>query len=68
MKHTSKITIALAVIGMAAIAVAVARKINTRRRLTKIAEEGYETAQDILYPGRNDASGKLRYGPVLPAL
>jgi hypothetical protein len=68
MKNTSKIVVALAVVGVAAIVVTVARKVNTRRILTKISDEGYETAQDILYPDRNDQGSQLRYGPVLPAL
>lgn len=68
MKNSSKIAVALAVVGIAAIAVTVARKVNTKKMLTKIADEGYETAQDILYPDRNNSGSQLHYGPVLPAL
>lgn len=35
-------------------------------RITRSAEEGYETAHDILYPGKKIYSNRLRYGPVLP--
>jgi uncharacterized membrane protein len=68
MKNTSKIVVALAVIGVAAIAVILAKKVSDRRMLAKIADEGYETAQDILFPNKNNTGGQLQYGPVLPAL
>jgi len=45
----------------------IVRKINTRRKLKEVAEKGYETAQDILFPGKEIRSKKLHYGPVLPA-
>jgi len=66
MKNTSKITLALAVIGTAAIVVYAARTINSKRRLTKVSDEGYETAADILYPGKISNGKKLHYGPVIP--
>ena len=68
MKNTSKIVVALAVVGVAAIAVTLAKKISDRRMLAKIADEGYETAQDILFPNKYNPGGQLQYGPVLPAL
>jgi hypothetical protein len=68
MKNTSKIVVALAVVGIAAIAVTLAKKVNDRRMLTKISDEGYETAQDILFPNKYHPGGQLQYGPVLPAL
>lgn len=33
--------------------------------LQDIADEGYETASDILFPGQR-FSNELRYGPVIP--
>jgi hypothetical protein len=68
MKNTSKIVVAFAVVGVAAIAVTLAKKVSDRRMLTKIADEGYETAQDILFPDKYNTGGQLQYGPVLPAL
>ncbi|MDN3656319.1 hypothetical protein QWZ08_11810 [Ferruginibacter paludis] len=68
MKNTSKIVAALAVVGVAAIVVTLAKKVKDRRMLTKIADEGYETAQDILFPNKYNNGGQLQYGPVLPAL
>jgi hypothetical protein len=66
MKNTSKITLGLAAIGAAAIVIYVARRINAKRMLAKVSDEGYETAHDILYPGKRSACNELRYGPVLP--
>lgn len=66
MKNSSKITLGLAAIGAAAIVVYVARCINTKRMLVKVSNEGYETAHDILFPGKSNTGKELRYGPVLP--
>ncbi len=41
-------------------------KCNSYRRLKHVANEGYETAHDILYPKRSHKKGKLKFGPVLP--
>lgn len=41
------------------------RRHKTRRMLQSIANEGYETAADILYPD-DRRGGDLLYGPVLP--
>jgi hypothetical protein len=46
----------------------VMRKINTRRKLKQVADNGYETAQDVLFPNKRIRSKKLHYGPVLPEL
>lgn len=35
-------------------------------KLAHIADEGYETANDILYPNHPRREKNLRYGPVLP--
>ncbi len=34
--------------------------------IRQVSDEGYETAHDILYPGKKHRSRHLRYGPVLP--
>ncbi|RYY95791.1 MAG: hypothetical protein EOO11_15065 [Chitinophagaceae bacterium] len=41
------------------------RRQKTHRVLQTIANEGYETAGDILYP-RHNRGGDQIYGPVLP--
>lgn len=33
---------------------------------SKIADEGYETAHDILFPNRKNKPKDVHYGPVLP--
>jgi hypothetical protein len=35
-------------------------------RHARVADEGYETAHDVLFPGQKSRSRKLRFGPVLP--
>jgi len=65
MKLNSKLTFLLAAVGTAAAVVYFTRNVSARRRRGLVAEEGYETAQDILYPGKM-VRGKLHYGPVLP--
>ena len=35
------------------------------KRARKVSDEGYETAHDILFPGKKK-SEKLQYGPVIP--
>ena len=67
MKNNSKILVALAMVGVAAIVVTIARRMDTKRILTKISDEGYETAHDVLYPGKDNTGGHLHYGPILPA-
>jgi hypothetical protein len=64
MKKNYKIMI-LAAIGTAAITFYLIRRRNTKRMLENIADEGYETAPDILFPDKN-VSSKLHYGSVLP--
>ena len=42
------------------------RRRKVSRMLSEVADEGYETAHDILYPGKSKKEKNLRYGPVLP--
>ena len=55
---------ALAVVVVAA--TLLANKKGKKNRLTQIADEGYETAHDMLYPNSFKGAKELRYGPVLP--
>lgn len=66
MKTSTRLTLSLAAIGAAAIVIYVARQISAQKMLVKVADEGYETAHDILYPNKNNSSNRMRYGPVLP--
>jgi len=67
MKTTTKtllwFTTITAAIGLA---VYITRQQKNKMKLARIADEGYEIAQDILYPNKLKESRKLRYGPVLP--
>jgi hypothetical protein len=43
-------------------------KFKTRRKLKQVADNGYETANDVLFPGKSIKGSKLHYGPVHPGL
>ncbi|MBO9618285.1 MAG: hypothetical protein J7539_04545 [Niabella sp.] len=65
--------IGLVLLGVAASAITGAvcevRRRNAMRRLLDTANEGYETAHDINYPGKGTRRAKkLRYGPVYPGM
>jgi len=64
MKKMTKVLI-LAALATPVIIYAIRRLQNGRMR-SKIADEGFETASDILYPGRHGSHRKYRVGPVLP--
>ncbi len=66
MKNSFKITFALAAIGTAAFMLYTMRRINAKRMIEKVSDEGYETAQDILFPGKKITETKLHFGPVFP--
>lgn len=65
MKTNSKILITTAVAAAAVTWYLLNKKKSARKMLQDISDEGYETASDILYPGRT-FSNELRYGPVIP--
>lgn len=64
MKRTLKILAVLTVI--TGVGLLVARRLKKRRKLKHVADHGYETAHDVLYPGNHRKSKKLHYGPVIP--
>lgn len=68
MKLIFKIALGTALI-TAALIIFKASRVNTDSdgRLSRVADEGYETADDILFPGRFKPDSRLRYGPVLPS-
>jgi len=68
MKTRDKIILATAAIAVAGLFVyAASRHKKNKRMLNEIADEGYETAHDVLFPGKEKRDHKLRYGPVLPS-
>jgi hypothetical protein len=68
MKITNKILIG---IGFATGVGLIIYLVRNRRKINKmsqeVAEHGYETAQDILFPRKNKRGRKDIYGPVLPS-
>ena len=68
MKKINKndILIAAAVGAAAGILVYLTRRIKEHHMLTKVSDEGYEIAHEILFPEKKQMSRKLHYGPVLP--
>ncbi len=65
MKLSNKIVFGLAAAVAAAIVVYIARRSDTKRMLNQIADEGYETAHDILFPDKNIQAKHVQYGPVI---
>lgn len=66
MKLKTSTIVSIAALGIVVAAVYLANKKGKKIRLTQIADEGYETAHDMLYPNSFKGSKELRYGPVLP--
>lgn len=52
--------------GLAFISSVVRRHHIMTQRDKRVAEEGYETAYDILFPEEKDDRKKMQYGPVIP--
>ena len=67
MMRMKPLRIVIGISVLAGIGLLVAREVARRRQLKRVAENGYETAHDVLYPGGSRRHKKLRYGPVLPA-
>ncbi len=66
MKTTFTILAGLGVVTITAAVVMIAKGFNQGRRLSHVANEGYETAHDILYPDKEGRKYRLHYGPVIP--
>jgi hypothetical protein len=66
MKRPVKLAI---ILGVAVAVVTVAALLNEEKKKTdmldKIADEGYETAFDVLYPNHKRKQRKQHYGPIL---
>ena len=66
MKTSKKLLYGVAAIAFTSLLVYAARRSNTKRRIAEVADEGYETAADLLHPKTNKRFKNLHYGPVLP--
>ncbi len=67
MKKNTKIMLGLSAAILTTIIFIAVRGRNKRRILNRVAEEGYETAHDVLYPQQNATGKKLHFGPVIPS-
>ena len=66
MKSTIKLAAAIGIIYLAAKVISrLRRNSKNSRRLKTVANEGYETAIDVLFPEKQ-TKGRLHYGPVIP--
>jgi len=62
----SKVLLAGILVGMAGgLLLVLSRRKDDGEILNRVADEGYETAHDILFPEKGK-SKKLRVGPILP--
>lgn len=68
MKKTNRVILAIGLAAVAGLVIYTIRRHQSNQRFAKIADEGYETAHDILYPHKNKSRRKVHYGPVLPEL
>ena len=67
MKFSQTLVLSLTFMALAGIVGYIAVKNSkTRRMLVVIADEGYETAHDILFPDKTGRSKGVHYGPVIP--
>ena len=67
MKKSNKIILATAAIAVTGLLIyAVSRHKKEKHMLREIADEGYETAPDVMFPGKEKRNNNLKYGPVLP--
>lgn len=64
--NRNDLLVAAAVGAAAGILVYLVRRVKEHKILTKVSDEGYETAHEVLYPQKKQMKGKLHYGPVLP--
>ncbi|CAN5711477.1 hypothetical protein BH11BAC3_BH11BAC3_23400 [soil metagenome] len=70
MKLKNKIALGISVAAVAGIVFCFARRTslnsNRKQMLSQVADEGYETAHDILFPDQEIKSMNVHYGPVIP--
>ena len=66
MKTSTKVLLGFTAVTLTTTLIYLTRSLNTRCRLARISNEGYETAHDILYPTKYNRAKRLHYGPVLP--
>lgn len=69
MKRTIKILLSFTAVAITGILIYKKRsEVCNGHMLRQVADEGYETAHDVLFPDKKAKGSNLQYGPVLPAL
>ncbi len=69
MKLFAKVFLSVAALAVVALVIYKVRKEECDDyMLTEVADQGYETAPDILFPDNSGGGSRLHYGPVLPGL
>jgi hypothetical protein len=66
MRTILKLALGITVIALIRHFLTTVSDITDTRMEEAVAEEGYETAPDILYPNKKTFGDNLHYGPVLP--
>lgn len=66
MKKTNRILLGAGIAVAAGFIIYAVRRHRFNQRQARVADEGYETAHDILFSPKKNRSKKLHYGPVLP--
>ena len=66
MTRKEKLAVAAGFIALTGLLIYAFRRVKGQRMLREVSDEGYETAQDVLFPKRRKAA-KTHYGPVLPS-
>jgi hypothetical protein len=62
-KNTTKILIGIGIAAAAGFIIYAVRRQQSNKRHARVADEGYETAHDILYPQKKYKRKKVQYGP-----
>jgi hypothetical protein len=65
MKKETKILAGIGILAVTGLIIYAIRRHRSNQRYARVADEGYETAHDILYPLKGKRK-KVHYGPVLP--
>ncbi|HMR92767.1 MAG TPA: hypothetical protein PKC69_10645 [Chitinophagaceae bacterium] len=66
MKKTSQLLLIAGAAAVAGLTIYAIRRHRKNMRAARVAQEGYETAHDVLYPTKKHSRHKLHFGPVLP--
>jgi len=66
-KSTTKILVGIGIAAAAGFIIyAIRHRHQLNKRHARVADEGYETAHDILFPPKKYKRKRAQYGPVLP--